>query len=298
MRLPPLNALRAFEAAARHDGYIAAAEELHVTRGAISRQVKLLEEHLGLQLFHRGHNGVTLTDAGRDLLPVLTDAFGKIAAQADRITEQAAELRIICPPTLSIRWLFPKLALFRQAHPDIQVRLTTDFYGESGFDPGRYDLGVSLEFWPGRPNAIRTQPVFPMRLSPACSPALLEAGPPLASPADLGRFTLLHESPAREDWRTWVQHFGIDGLDPTQGEAFPNLDMAAKAAVMGAGVVMADLALCRDELEHGALVLPFPDLSCETQYGRFALIGAEDRWDTPKVKVFRDWIGSQTTLEE
>lgn len=296
MRLPPLNALRAFEAAARHNGYIAAAEELHVTRGAISRQVKLLEEHLGVQLFQRGHNGVTLTEAGRDLLPVLTDAFGKIAAQADRMTEQATALRIICPPTLSIRWLFPKLAQFRQAHPETPVRLTTDFYGQSGFDATRYDLGVSLEFWPGRSPDIQIQPVFPMRLSPACAPALLEDGPPLASPADLGRFTLLHESAAREDWRTWVQHFGVDGLDPGQGEAFPNLDMAAKAAVMGAGVVMADLSLCREELERGALVLPFPEMTCATPHGRYALIGAANRWNAPGVKIFRDWIAEAATL--
>lgn len=293
MRLPPLNALRAFEAAARHDGYIAAAEELHVTRGAISRQVKVLEEYLGVRLFDRGHKGVSLTQAGQELLPVLSEAFGKIADHTERMTEQTSDLRIICPPTLSIRWLFPKLAEFRQVHPEIPVRLTTDFYGQSGFDPSRYDLGVSLEFWPGRGSDIRTQPVFPMRLSPACSPALLETAT-FNTPSDLSRCTLLHESPSQEDWHTWVSHFGVSGLDPTQGEAFPNLDMAVRAAVMGAGVVVADLELCREELDRGALVLPFPDMACETPHGRFALIGSEDRWNTRKVRIFRDWIAAQT----
>lgn len=297
MRLPPLNALRAFEAAARHNGYIAAAEELHVTRGAISRQVKLLEEHLGVSLFHRGHNGVTLTEAGQSLLPVLTDAFEKIAARTHRLTASASELDIICPPALSIRWLFPLLARFREAHPDIHVRLTTDFYAEGGFDPARHDLGVSLEYWPGRSPKIQVQPLFPMILSPASSPTLLAGDRPLTTPADLGRFTLLHESPAREDWRTWTDHFGVDGIDPTRGEAFPNLDMATKAAVMGAGVVMADLVLCRHELASGALVLPFPDMACQTRYGRFALIGASARWHDPKVTVFRDWITQATEAE-
>nr|WP_276316980.1 LysR substrate-binding domain-containing protein [Nioella ostreopsis] len=152
-----------------------------------------------------------------------------------------------------------------------------------------------MEFWPGRSPDIQIQPVFPMRLSPACAPALLEDAPPLVTPADLGRFTLLHESAAREDWRIWVQHFGIDGLDPGQGEAFPNLDMAAKAAVMGAGVVMADLFLCREELERGALVLPFPHMACGTPHGRYALIGAADRWNAPGVKTFRDWIAAEAT---
>ncbi|MGI3183444.1 LysR substrate-binding domain-containing protein [Nioella aestuarii] len=293
MRLPPLNALRAFEAAARHQGYIAAAEELCVTRGAISRHVKLLEEHLGVALFHRGHKGVALTEAGQDLLPVLTETFTRIATQVAQLSEQAAELRIICPPTLSIRWLFPKLARFRQLHPEIQVRLTTDFYGDSGFDPTRYDLGVSLEVWPGRSADVKTQAIFPMRLSPACSPALMAGSHALRTPADLGRVTLLHESAAREDWQTWVRHFEIKEFDPTRGEAFPNLDMATKAAVMGAGVVMADLALCQEELQNGTLVLPFPDMACDTPHGSYALIGSEDRWHAPNVKTFRDWIATE-----
>lgn len=297
MRLPPLNALRAFEAAARHNGYIAAAEELHVTRGAVSRQVKLLEEHLGVQLFHRGHNGVTLTEAGQSLLPVLTEAFERIAAQTHRLSERASELSIICPPALSIRWLFPLLARFREAHPDIHVRLTTDFYGVGGFDPARHDLGVSLENWPGRSQEIQVQPLFPMLLSPACSRALLTGDRPLTAPADLGRFTLLHESPAREDWRIWTHHFQVDEIDPTRGEAFPNLDMATKAAVMGAGVVMADLVLCRHELASGALVLPFADMISPTRYERYALIGGAAKWNDPKVAVFRDWVVNATEAE-
>lgn len=289
MPLPPLNALRAFEAAARHGGYIAAAEELHVTRGAISRHVSLLEDHLGVLLFHRGHNGVALTAVGRRLLPVLTEAFASIARETDRIATVASELRIICPPALSIRWLFPRLDRFRRAHPDIRVRLTTDFYGEDGFDAAEYDLGVSLEQAPGRSPHIVSQKLFPMRLSPACAPALADR---LARPGDLAHLTLLHESTRRQDWATWVSHFSVTGPDPASGEAFPNLDMAVRAAVMGAGVVMADLALCREELDTGALVLPFPEMVCGTAQGGYALIGPRDKWRDPKVRAFRAWAGA------
>ncbi|UYV38986.1 LysR substrate-binding domain-containing protein [Rhodobacteraceae bacterium D3-12] len=285
MPLPPLNALRAFEAAARHNGYIAAADELCVTRGAISRHVKLLEEHLGVALFRRHAKGVDLTTAGQRLLPVLTDAFARIERETSRLSAGADDLRMICPPALSIRWLFPRLQAFRERHPDINLRVTTDFYGETGFDAAEYDLGLSLEHIPGRPAHITARPLFPMLLSPACAPGLL----PLDSPADLARTTLLHDRPRSTDWAIWLDHFGINGVDAAQGESFPNLDMAARAARFGTGVLMVDLALCREELDSGALHLPFPDMACATDFGRYSLIAAQDSWRNPKVRAFADW---------
>lgn len=287
--LPPLNALRAFEAAARHGGYIDAAEELCVTRGAVSRHVKLLEEHLGVALFRRNHRGVELTQAGRALLPELTDAFAQIARAAQRVSAVASELRIICPPGLSIRWLFPRLQEFRDLHPDIRVRLTTEFYGDRGFDAAEQDVGISLEHWPGRPEGIRAQFLFPMTLVPACAPSLLEQGPPLDQPSDLRDHPLLHESAKREDWATWIGAFGVDGLDVQSGEVFPNLDMCTKAAVLGAGIAMVDPLLCSDELERGLLVCPFPEMVCGTEHGGYAVIAAQDKWDSPNVRAFRVW---------
>ena len=298
MRLPSLNALRAFEAAARHNGFIAAADELFVTRGAISRHVKLLEEHLGVMLFSRNHKGVELTAAGRRFLPVLTDAFERIAKEAEHISAVASDLRIICPPTLSIRWLFPRLEKFREKHPEIRVRLTTDFYGEKGFDTSEYDLGISVEHWPGRSLEITAIPLFPMVLSPACAPSLLESNIQLSVPEDIKNFTLLHESPRRDDWATWAQTFDVNGIDPTSGEAFPNLDMAAKAAVNGLGIIMADLMLCREELELGTLVLPFTDMKCDTPQGRYSLIGPDDKWQDLKVKAFKDWVQEISMKED
>ena len=290
MRLPPMNALRAFEAAARHGGYIAAADELCVTRGAVSRHVKLLEDHLGVALFHRSARGVALTAAGKRLSPVLSEAFGTIAREIGEMTSAAAELRIICPPALSIRWLLPKLEDFRARHPDIRVRLTTDFYGDEGFDASEFDLGISIEHRPGRPPDIEVQPLFPMLLSPGCAPGLLNGDMVLNAPEDLGACTLLHEAASRGDWQIWLRRFGVADVDPRGGQVFPNFDIAARAAIMGAGVVMADLMLCREEVAQGALVLPFPDRICDTPHGRIALIGPRDKWHDTKVAAFRTWI--------
>lgn len=289
-RLPPLNALRAFEAAARHNGFVAASDELHVTRGAISRHIKLLEDHLGTQLFRRHAKGVDLTEAGRAFLPVLSDAFARIEREADRISALNADLRIICPPATSIRWLIPKLDAFRRAHPDIRLRLTTDFYGEVGLDNAEFDIGFSVvDYLPDRAG-LSVQPMFPVLLTPACAPGYLDSLGPMTHPADLTRAALLHETPKRHDWTNWLQAFGVTDVSPSDGDEFPNLDMAVKAALMGAGVVMADLVLCRDELASGALVRVFPDMVCPSSYGDICLIGSTDRWDSPKVQMFRDWV--------
>ena len=289
MKLPPLNALRAFEAAARHNGYVAASEELHVTRGAISRHVKLLEEHLGTQLFRRHPKGVDLTEAGRRLLPVISDAFDQIMREADRISTAASDLRIICPPATSIRWLIPRLDQFRKQHPDIRVRLTTDFYGESGFDAVEYDLGFSIGSEMKRSSDLSVQSLFPMLASPACAPSLMNGPQALRSPEDLAKVTLLHETPDHSDWTGWLRAYEVKGVDPASGDEFPNLDISTKAAVMGAGVIVADLVLCGEELANGALVLPFPNMIRQADHGDVCLLGPAGRWDDPKVKAFREW---------
>ncbi|WP_371226920.1 LysR substrate-binding domain-containing protein [Roseovarius sp. 2305UL8-3] len=288
MRLPPLNALRAFEAAARHEGYINAAEELHVTRGAISRHVKQLEAHLGVTLFTRQAQGVKLTAAGRRLLPVLSESFANIAQEVTRITADAAELRVLCPPATSFRWLIPRLEGFQRRHPDIRVRLTTDFHADAGLAQD-YDIGFSVEHWPGRAEDFEALPLIPVHLVPACAPALLETGPGLSSPEDLAQAVLLHETPRHLDWTAWIEAFDVPGVDPSTGHDFPNLDMAVKAAVMGTGIVMADLVFCQDELASGALVTPFPDMICPSPYGAICLLGKRDVWDTPKVAAFKTW---------
>lgn len=291
MPLPPLNALRAFEAAARHEGFIGASEELHVTRGAISRHVKQLEDHLGVQLFIRQARGVRLTAAGRQLLPALSEAFALIRRETDRLTAGTGDLRIICPPATSIRWLIPRLDDFRRAHPDIRVRLTTDFHGYLGFDMSEFDIGFSCEHWPNRSDDIESETLFPVYLTPACAPSLL-GGRSRLSTDDLARHALLHETATHLDWHDWVTAFAVTGLDPASGDNFPNLDIAAKAAVMGTGIVMGDIVLCREEFEGGTLVMPLPDMVCESTMGGVSILGPRRKWQEPKVKAFRTWAAA------
>jgi len=289
MRLPPLNALRAFEAAARHGGFVGASTELHVTRGAISRHVKLLEDHLGLLLFVREAQGVRLTPAGRRLQPVLTEAFRAIAGEAERIASDANDLRIICPPATSIRWLLPNLESFRKRHPDIRVRLTTDFHGDIGFDTTEYDIGFSVEHWPRKAGAFYTQTLFPVLLTPASAPRLADGRDLPRAPSDLAEHSLLHETPAHADWKAWLDAFDVAGVDPLAGHDFPNLDMATRAAVMGTGLVMSDLVLCRAELEAGLLVAPFPDMICTSPFGGICVMCAGDRRLDHKIEAFLAW---------
>lgn len=287
-KLPPLNALKAFEAAARHGGFVGASKELHVTRGAISRHVKQLEEHLGVLLFSRKAQGVQLTAAGARLLPVVSDAFSQIAREAERISSDAGELRIICPPGTSIRWLLPRLDDFRSRYPELRVRLTTDFLSDGGFDAVEADIGFSVANWPHRSKSLQTQTLFPVVLTPACSPNYLREKS-ITSPADLANCELLHETTFSTDWKDWCGAFPWAGVNHLGGQVFPNIDIATKAAVMGVGVVMADLVLCREELKTGTLIAPFPDLAFTSPLGGICLLGETEKWHSNKVDAFRSW---------
>lgn len=287
-RLPPLNALRAFEAAARHRGFVGASEELHVTRGAISRHVKLLEDHLGVQLFERLAQGVRLTPAGIAFLPTVSEAFGMIGRAADDVSADANELRVICPPGTSIRWLLPKLEGFREAYPEFKLRLTTDFYPDLGFDPINADIGFSISNLPNRTQDLELQTLFPILLTPACTPAYAR-DKSLTSPEALADCELLHEKRSHADWRAWLNTFRPSGVAPDDGQEFPNIDIAIKAAVMGFGVAMADLVLCRDELQSGTLIAPFDDMVCKSPDGGICLLAGRHKWHSPKVEAFRTW---------
>ena len=263
---------------------------MHVTRGAISRQVKVLEEHLGVDLFRRHARGVELTQAGKALLPTLTNAFEQIAGAALRVSKHA-ELRIICGPAISVRWLLPRLPRFRAAYPDIPVKVSTAFYGSHSFDGVDYDIGFTGEVAPpNRPADVHIDKVFPWVLSPGCSPSLLERFGPIEGPEDLARMPLLMEDEPDQYWEDWQRKFKVPGLDISGGDVFPNFDIAMKAAILGTGVVMADLLLCQDELSNGTLVLPWPDMLVESRRGWVSLICKDAIKEDRKVAAFRSWV--------
>ena len=254
-RLPPLNALRAFEAAARLTSFSAAAAELHVTQGAISRHIRLLEDWLGRALFERLHRRVELTPAGQRYLADVGEAFDQIARATARQTARASDavLRVNALGTFALRWLIPRLSGFHQAHPAIELRLTTSHAPLSALER-QFDVAIrgaadAATGWQG------TEFLAEARL-PVASPALL-ARKPLASPRDLRRHTLLHTASLPGVWGEWLALAGVDGLTPKRALTMEHFHLTLQAALDGLGIAIGPVALVADDIADGRLVQPF-----------------------------------------
>ena len=282
-RLPPLNALRAFEAAARHLSFTVASEELHVTQGAVSRAVKGLEDHLGVTLFQRLPRALALTDEGKVLLAGVTEGLDRIAQAAARVEARAHDLQVKVPPTFTIRWLMRRLIRFQTSRPDIRVRLNTGWEWVD-FDRDDFDAGIVFGVgpWPG----LRADPLFEERLTALCAPSLLAR---LKAPADLARFTILHPDPHQSEWRAWLELAGMPDLDVDRNcQIFDTQDLAIQAAADGHGVTVADLSLVQDDIAAGRLAVPFPGL--EARLGSYQLVSPKHLADRPALAAFRDWL--------
>jgi len=288
MRLPSLNALRAFEAAARHESFARAADELCVSEGAISRHVKLLEDELGIVLFHRLIRKVELTDQGRQLLPALGQAFSTIEAGVAQVSAGRHDLKVISAHTLSLRWLVPRLEKFRALNPGFGIDLTTKFYSWDEFLSRDFDVGFTCTL-AAMPKGISADKFLPVALTPACAPRLL-AERPLAGLAGLSEFNLLHSSEDHYDWSRWATKFGGDNFMVARGQVYPNRDMAAQAAVMGEGVAIADLTLMKSEFDSGRLVAPFPESIYTSLEDDYSFICRDALRRDPRVEVFYDWL--------
>ena len=292
-RLPPLNALRAFEAAARHLSFTRAAGELHVTQAAVSHQVKALEEHLGRKLFRRLNRALLLTDDGQAYLPSISRAFTLLNdATNDLLTKQApGPLTVSALPSFAARWLVPRLGRFRQIRPDIDLRI--DPSAElSDFAGGDVDVGIRYGRgkYPGmRADWLMTEDIFPV-----CSPALLEGPHPLRDPRDLQHQVLLHDD-GHGDWRTWLLAAGVDRVDPARGPIFTDSSMLIQAAMAAQGVALARGVLAADELAAGRLVRPFT-LSLSTEYAYY-LVCPVNTAEQPKIAAFRDWLLGEAKRE-
>jgi len=257
--LPSLNALKAFESSARHLSFTKAAKELFVTPGAVSRQIKQLEEEIQMPLFHRCHRQLILTDQGRMLLAPLTEAFDLMATALERLKNQPRDLRLKVHPTFAIRWLIPRLQRFQKSHPKIQIRLTTssinvDFTREN-FDVGIVYLNAGIE---GKKSAgmVRTK-LSTERLTPVCSPSYINKERRLESAADLKHHRLLHNNPEHKEWRIWAQCVGVMDLSFERGQTFEMDDAALQAAASGLGIALGNINLIKDDLETNRLVQPF-----------------------------------------
>jgi LysR family glycine cleavage system transcriptional activator len=284
--LPSLNALRAFEAAARRGSMKAAAAELFVTPGAVSQQIKSLEESLGAPLFRRLKGGLTLTETGAALYPVLRESFESIARALERLKrrEQAGPLTVSVLPSFAAKWLVPRLGRFRERHPEIDVRISANVHLA---DFTREDVDVGIRHGQGEYPGLRSDRLLSVPLYPVCSPRLLNGGHPLREPADLRFHTLLHDDSPRE-WRRWLKLHGVRGVDAERGPVFNDAAMAVEAAVEGQGVAMTRAELAEQDLAEGRLVKPF-DLSLPIE-AAYYFVSPEAVADWPKVVAFREWL--------
>lgn len=286
-RLPPLNALRTFEAAARHLSFTKAAEELFVTQAAVSHQIKALEEHLGVPLFRRLNRHLILTDQGQALLPSVRQAFDALTAGVQRVREHCGTgtLSISATASFAANWLAGRLARFQALHPDVEISLSTtprlvDFLRENVDCGIRYGLGD----WPG----LRAVRLFDQELVPVCSPALLDGPKPLRTPADLAHHTLLHVLGDMDDWRLWLRAAGVSGIHPERGPKFDTLPLAMQSAINGGGILIGGAQILAAELASGRLVEPF-DIELPLESGYY-FVTPEIRADQPKIALFREWL--------
>ncbi len=281
-RRPPfLNGIRAFEAAARAGGFAAAAAELHVTPAAVSRLVKLLEERMGVALFERRANRLTLTSAGveyRDGLMPLLDGLA-------RLTERVAErgrgvLTVGVGPTFAIRWLIPRLGEFGRRAPEVEVRITTGGAAAPFSDGWSCGIRLGTGDWPG----LVSTPLFAADMTPVCTPAMAAR---LAGPGDLALPPLLRVAHSPGDWPRWLQAAGVAGIAPA-GPVFEWYGQALQAAADGLGVAMGIRPYVDDDLVQGRLVAPFP-LTLPKD-GRWWLVHRAAREEEPAFRAFREWL--------
>lgn len=285
-RLPSLNAMRAFEAAARHLSFTLAADELHVTQAAVSHQIKTLEEHLGMPVFKRLNRALILTPAGQSLFPAVAEALDIMASAVDRLhyQDQSGELTVTTMDSFAATWLVPKLGRFRKSNPDIDVRISTS---DESIDFDRANMDIAIRYgagsWPGlHVERLMTEEVFPV-----CAPSLLQSGPPLRCPADLKNHTLLHDD-LRVDWKMWLMATGQDTIDAGKGPGYQHSNLVLLAAELGDGVALARSVLVQHALATGRLVKPF-DFAIPGEYAYY-IVCPEANLKRPKVKAFREWL--------
>lgn len=288
----PLKALRAFAAAARHLSFTKAADELHVTTGAVSHQIKMLEDALGVKLFHRGSNSLALTAAGTDFLPDVRESFRLLNRATERVAARAGATRLVLavPPTLGSKWLASRILRFSSRRADIVVDVIAANAMQDVTHTG-FDLAV--RYGPVPQAGYESELVVIDTVFPVCSPQLCEGSRPLRTPADLRRFTLLHypcllKDHVFTDWSTWLALAGIDDLSGTRNLTFYPGTMAIDAAVAGTGVALGKGIIVADDLMCGRLRRPFNidvGLRCEHH-----LVYPKATRNHPAHAALREWL--------
>lgn len=285
-RLPPLNALKAFEAAARHESFTRAAEELCVTQGAVSHQVKALETELGLKLFIRERQRLVITELGREYLAVLRDAFDRIALGTEQLRQRQTSgvLTVSTSPDFAAKWLVNRLGHFLDAHPEIDLRVSATM---QHVDFAREDVDVAVRHgegnWPGL-EAVR---LSLEELFPVCSPKLMSGPRAIRVPADLLKHPLLHMED-RQNWARWLEAAGVQDTCAVHGPVLNRASMLIDAAVDGQGVALARTTLAAWDVINGRLVRPFATALPLTR--TYWIVCPRATASLPKIAAFRDWL--------
>ncbi|MGI2259830.1 transcriptional regulator GcvA [Shewanella sp. GXUN23E] len=285
-RLPPLNAVKAFEAAARHLSFTRAAEELFVTQAAVSHQIKALEEFLGLKLFRRKNRSLLLTEEGQSYFLDIKDIFVQLGEATDRLLARGAigSLTVAMSPSFAIQWLVPRLAKFSEKNPDIDVRIkAVDSDSASLTD----DVDVAIYYGQGNWPGVRADKLRNEVLIPVCSPLLLNGPKPLEKPADLKFHTLLHDS-SRQDWQAWFRQCGVTDVNVNQGPIFSHSSLVLQAAAHGQGVALGYSVLARPDIKAGRLVCPFQEVLVSKD--AYYLVCQQSHAEQGKIAAFREWM--------
>jgi len=292
-RLPPLNAIKAFEAAARLGSFTRAARELNVTHGAVSRQIRLLEDWLGVRLFLRTSRNAVPTQAGTELLAEVSPALDRLAVASRQMQNRAGArgLHVSALPTFAMRWLIPRLPDFQRDHPGLELRIVTASTPAEQFC---MDVDAVISGPSRQSGWVGTRFLSEIRL-PVLSPDLMRRCP-LRAPADLERHTLLHAATLRDAWPRWMAAAHVPDLTPARDKVFEHFYFAIQAALEGLGVVMGPLALISDELRAGRLLAPISEPALRTRgYFVYAL---EASRDAPAVAALRKWLVAAGSLAE
>lgn len=300
-RLPPLNALRAFESAARLESFARAADELAVTPGAISQQIRSLEEHVGTALFLREGRGLRLTEAGRAAANMTSDAFETLerAVALMRQPVQRRALTVSVAPSFAGKWLAPRLYRFQEIHPELEVWIAATSE-RVDLAAGAADLGI--RYGPGGDMTLHEERLLPEEVLPVCSPDLLREDKPLRTPRDLFGHTLLHDaSPESDvdgaDWASWLKARNVRGVDTAGGLKFNQSALVIDAAVAGRGVALAKRALAQNDLASGRLVALFADGTSPVR-SAYHIVTARNRPLSSDAEAFIVWLRNEARVHE
>ncbi|OGO75171.1 MAG: transcriptional regulator GcvA [Chromatiales bacterium RIFOXYA1_FULL_46_5] len=293
-RLPPLNALKAFETAARHLSFTKAAEEMFVTQAAISHQIKALEDHLGLKLFMRKNRSLLLTEEGQSYFLDIKEIFLQLHEATEKLLARGAKgsLTVSLQPSFAIQWLVPRLSLFSEEHSDIDVRIKAVDSDEGSLTD---DVDVAIYYGRGSWRNLHADKLHTEYLLPVCSPLLLNGIKPLKDVADLRHHTLLHDG-SRQAWKDWFVSQGFKNFNVNQGPIFSHTAMVLQAAIHGQGVALAHNVMARPDINSGRLIVPFHHvlLSKDSHY----LVCRENQTELGKIVAFRQWMAKQVELDQ